>query len=308
MRIREQNEAYTDPLYAAARRQNEEIVQLLYERNGTEFTPVGVGWRRVERSYPLAKMIRRVTGLKEDDEGELIYDPNATSEYSLQVHVDAAEGFAQAQWLEQGAVGRQASPQVARMAHDLGNPQVFLIHEEFFRLGADGAIAIQRHLSELGFSSLEEAAASSAVKLVCYVPEDRVKEGVTAETYFRALIDAANKASQGAARLQSDWFTVTSAAVLDFAVSAALGPADWLQSVPNARVKVSTGTAPARAFHVAVESAATGDALAQDILAQLNVAQNEGGWLEPAAVTQSQQMVARQQQYQQTVEESVGDL
>lgn len=145
-------DVYADPAYRQARRRSAEIVERVWDTQGTEFTPVGVGAGRVEPAYPLMKSIMAVTA--------------PDSKFATPAHVDVAQSVSQGRWAGQfDPIGYQISPGAVRVGHDTKNPKVLLIHSDFFLCGPDGAIAIQRYLSELGFSSIDKAAESSAIKL-----------------------------------------------------------------------------------------------------------------------------------------------
>lgn len=311
IRISAENEIYTDPAFTGARRDSEEMVRQIWQTQGVAFTPVGVGWKRVERSYPLAKMIQEITGLSWEALGDelraaatAVTSPD--SDYAVPAHVDIGEAMRQGQYAQQfSAISHQTSPKVARAAHDLAAPKTILIHPSFFAQGPDGAIAIQRTLNELGFANAEEAVRESAVTLILYAESG---------TDVSKLIEAVNTASNGAVRLKPEWFTVVTSVPTE-QLAAAIGPTEWLKTIPEGTIK-TTLDAPAEgktvssasAFYATVEAVASGNRkLPPEVQQKLKVAGDEGLFAVPE--TEVDADVERDlRAYQDTVSEATGNL
>ena len=60
-RITEFRDVFEDPSFEAARDRTFSINKLIWESQGGNFIPVGVGAAKVEQSYPLAKTLARIT-------------------------------------------------------------------------------------------------------------------------------------------------------------------------------------------------------------------------------------------------------
>ena len=59
--IRGIREVFADPAYDEARERAYRLNKTIWDAHGGNFSPVGVGVSKVEKSYPLAKMIARIT-------------------------------------------------------------------------------------------------------------------------------------------------------------------------------------------------------------------------------------------------------
>ena len=59
--ITEFRDVFADPIYEAARDRAYSLNKTIWEAQGGNFTPVGVGAAKVEQSYPLAKTLARIT-------------------------------------------------------------------------------------------------------------------------------------------------------------------------------------------------------------------------------------------------------
>jgi fructose 1,6-bisphosphate aldolase/phosphatase len=60
--IRSVRDVFKDPAYDEARERAYRLNKAIWDAHGGNFSPVGVGASKVEKSYPLAKMIARITG------------------------------------------------------------------------------------------------------------------------------------------------------------------------------------------------------------------------------------------------------
>jgi fructose 1,6-bisphosphate aldolase/phosphatase len=60
--IRGIRDVFADPAYDEARERAYRLNKAIWDAHGGNFSPVGVGASKVEKSYPLAKMIARITG------------------------------------------------------------------------------------------------------------------------------------------------------------------------------------------------------------------------------------------------------
>jgi fructose 1,6-bisphosphate aldolase/phosphatase len=60
--IRGVRDVFADPAYDEARERAYRLNKAIWDAHGGNFSPVGVGVSKVEKSYPLAKMIARITG------------------------------------------------------------------------------------------------------------------------------------------------------------------------------------------------------------------------------------------------------
>jgi fructose 1,6-bisphosphate aldolase/phosphatase len=60
--IRSVRDVFADPAYDEARERAYRMNKTIWDAHGGNFSPVGVGASKVEKSYPLAKMIARITG------------------------------------------------------------------------------------------------------------------------------------------------------------------------------------------------------------------------------------------------------
>ena len=217
-------EAFDEAGFREARRRSEQITQLLWQVQGSEFTPVGVGHARVEQAYPLERTIREVTA--------------PDSEHAVPVHVDVGQSVIQGELAGQFQhVSHQMSGAVHRISHDTAASKAVWLHgPSFFGQASDGAIAIERYLSGLGFSSLQEAVDSNAVRLVVADPE--ATDDAAAKKYLEDALKIANARDGGAAtQLKPEWFTITRQAPSE-EVALAIGPSTWLQGT-RAVVKVA---------------------------------------------------------------------
>jgi fructose 1,6-bisphosphate aldolase/phosphatase len=61
--IRKIRDVFADPAYDEARERAYSLNKAIWDSHGGNFSPVGVGASKVEKSYPLAKMIARITAL-----------------------------------------------------------------------------------------------------------------------------------------------------------------------------------------------------------------------------------------------------
>jgi fructose 1,6-bisphosphatase len=59
--IRGVRDVFADPAYDEARERAYRLNKAIWDAHGGNFSPVGVGASKVEKSYPLAKMIARIT-------------------------------------------------------------------------------------------------------------------------------------------------------------------------------------------------------------------------------------------------------
>ena len=59
--IRSIRDVFRDPAYDEARERAYRMNKAIWDAHGGNFSPVGVGASKVEKSYPLAKMIARIT-------------------------------------------------------------------------------------------------------------------------------------------------------------------------------------------------------------------------------------------------------
>src|SRR5262249_32507731 len=59
--IRAIRDVFADPAYDEARERAYRLNKAIWDAHGGNFSPVGVGASKVEKSYPLAKMIARIT-------------------------------------------------------------------------------------------------------------------------------------------------------------------------------------------------------------------------------------------------------
>jgi len=59
--IRSIRDVFADPAYDEARERGYRLNKMIWDAHGGNFSPVGVGVSKVEKSYPLAKMIARIT-------------------------------------------------------------------------------------------------------------------------------------------------------------------------------------------------------------------------------------------------------
>jgi fructose 1,6-bisphosphatase len=59
--IRGIRDVFADPAYDEARERAYRVNKAIWDAHGGNFSPVGVGVSKVEKSYPLAKMIARIT-------------------------------------------------------------------------------------------------------------------------------------------------------------------------------------------------------------------------------------------------------
>jgi fructose 1,6-bisphosphatase len=59
--IRGVRDVFADPAYDEARGRAYRLNKTIWDAHGGNFSPVGVGASKVEKSYPLAKMIARIT-------------------------------------------------------------------------------------------------------------------------------------------------------------------------------------------------------------------------------------------------------
>ena len=59
--IRGVRDVFADPAYDEARDRAFRLNKAIWDAHGGNFSPVGVGVSKVEKSYPLAKMIARIT-------------------------------------------------------------------------------------------------------------------------------------------------------------------------------------------------------------------------------------------------------
>jgi fructose 1,6-bisphosphate aldolase/phosphatase len=59
--IRDVRDVFADPAYDEARERAYRLNKAIWDAHGGNFSPVGVGASKVEKSYPLAKMIARIT-------------------------------------------------------------------------------------------------------------------------------------------------------------------------------------------------------------------------------------------------------
>lgn len=59
--LRGVRDVFADPAYEEARARAHRLNKAIWDAHGDNFVPVGVGASKVEASYPLAKMIRRIT-------------------------------------------------------------------------------------------------------------------------------------------------------------------------------------------------------------------------------------------------------
>jgi fructose 1,6-bisphosphate aldolase/phosphatase len=59
--IRAIRDVFADPAYDEARERAYQLNKAIWDAHGGNFSPVGVGVSKVEKSYPLAKMIARIT-------------------------------------------------------------------------------------------------------------------------------------------------------------------------------------------------------------------------------------------------------
>jgi fructose 1,6-bisphosphate aldolase/phosphatase len=59
--IRSIRDVFADPAYEEARERGYRLNKAIWDAHGGNFSPVGVGVSKVEKSYPLAKMIARIT-------------------------------------------------------------------------------------------------------------------------------------------------------------------------------------------------------------------------------------------------------
>ena len=59
--IRGVRDVFADPAYDEARERAYRLNKAIWDAHGGNFSPVGVGVSKVEKSYPLAKMIARIT-------------------------------------------------------------------------------------------------------------------------------------------------------------------------------------------------------------------------------------------------------
>jgi fructose 1,6-bisphosphate aldolase/phosphatase len=59
--IRSVRDVFADPAYDEARERAYRLNKVIWDAHGGNFSPVGVGVSKVEKSYPLAKMIARIT-------------------------------------------------------------------------------------------------------------------------------------------------------------------------------------------------------------------------------------------------------
>jgi len=62
--IRSIRDVFADPAYDEARERAYRLNKAIWDAHGGNFSPVGVGASKVEKSYPLAKMIARITALE----------------------------------------------------------------------------------------------------------------------------------------------------------------------------------------------------------------------------------------------------
>ena len=60
-RITEFRDVFEDPVYEAARDRTFTLNKAIWDAQGGNFIPVGVGAAKVEQSYPLAKTLARIT-------------------------------------------------------------------------------------------------------------------------------------------------------------------------------------------------------------------------------------------------------
>ncbi|MBI4342811.1 MAG: hypothetical protein HY599_05545, partial [Candidatus Omnitrophica bacterium] len=268
------------------------------------FTPHGPNIEDVEAAYPYATTVRHLTA--------------PDSPFAHPIVDDTAETVQQGKWAGTfNALGYQAyTPGVAKMAVDTAAPQTILVHEGFFSLGPDGPIQVQRFLEYVrqvsGYATIDQAVAHSAVKLIV-VFESEVGEPMKpaeANELFRTLIATVNDATDGATSLKPEWFTVATEKPQG-AVAVALGPSNWLQTIPQAGVKVTVneGRSAAAAFSAGIEAAATGGVLAESIKTKLDVdSLAEVGVISPRELKASGQLDTELEHYQTTVRGARGNL
>jgi fructose 1,6-bisphosphatase len=60
-RMTEFRDVFADPSYEAARERSHRVNKAIWDAQGGNFIPVGVGAAKVESSYPLAKTLDRIT-------------------------------------------------------------------------------------------------------------------------------------------------------------------------------------------------------------------------------------------------------
>ncbi|MBI4354926.1 MAG: fructose-bisphosphate aldolase, partial [Candidatus Omnitrophica bacterium] len=210
-------------------------------------------------------------------------------------------------WAEQfPAINYLPSREVMRMANATAHPKIVLLHEDFFRYGPDGAIALERFLQRLGFETLREAATSSAIKLYIYVTP-QAQAG--AEGRVQRLLAAINTAA--AMQLDPSWFTIVTD-VPSEPIAVAIGPGPWLlyeaaYAQPDVMVELDEANttdgqivSAATALYAGLEAAANGGKLPEPVAKQLNVEVTDN-LIEVKPIPIQDNMRAQQAEYQATV-------